>query len=203
MMSRWRGRLATSSSMTGKTAARPRSMRLCPPILTTLASGRIWNRTASPVPASSSSSLREPVTSLAPRSVSSASPVSSASLMSLLACRGSPRAGGSWSDRREPDALQEVSGGGGDGPGRLGVARPAGQRREDRVGDLPGRVDAAEGRLPPPPVDDLTGGDGLGPRGGHPHRQRLGPLVDRQRQQPVRPAAGGAWPQPLFGQQLP
>jgi hypothetical protein len=37
----WRPRLATISSISGATAARPRSMMLCPPILTTFIHGRL------------------------------------------------------------------------------------------------------------------------------------------------------------------
>src|SRR6266446_6174716 len=36
------GRFSTISSISGNTASRPRSMKLCPPTLITLASGRIW-----------------------------------------------------------------------------------------------------------------------------------------------------------------
>src|ERR1700724_1895843 len=68
-----RPRLATISSISGKTAARPRSMKLWPPILTTLAWGRMWMGAGRPVRASSSVSDSEPSTSAWPSSVSSSS----------------------------------------------------------------------------------------------------------------------------------
>jgi hypothetical protein len=66
-----RPRFAEISSIRGNTAARPRSMKLCPPTFTTLASGRIWTSGCSDVRASSASSVRLPETSDWPSAVRS------------------------------------------------------------------------------------------------------------------------------------
>ena len=66
----WRGKFATISSTTGISPARPRSMMLWPPILTTLAQGRMAKSGVSAVARMIDASLREPLTSRLPRSVS-------------------------------------------------------------------------------------------------------------------------------------
>src|SRR5690349_22638013 len=73
MIMTWRARLATTSSMMGKTAARPRSMMLCPPILMTLACGRICTSGPPPVSACSASSVSERSMSALPSCVRSSS----------------------------------------------------------------------------------------------------------------------------------
>src|SRR5215467_1960735 len=57
------GRFSTISSISGSTASPPRSMRLCPPILMTFASGRIWITGCRSSRAISSSSVSLPITS--------------------------------------------------------------------------------------------------------------------------------------------
>src|SRR5262249_29317388 len=57
------GRFSTISSISGSTASRPRSMKLCPPILMTFASGRIWITGCRSSRAISSSSVSLPITS--------------------------------------------------------------------------------------------------------------------------------------------
>src|SRR5215210_2257348 len=85
----WLPRFSTISSIRGKTAARPRSMMLCPPILITLASGRIWMTGLSSVRARSSGSVRLPVTSACPSSFSSSfcKGSSNVHLIQWLCCR--------------------------------------------------------------------------------------------------------------------
>src|SRR5918997_670203 len=80
----WRPRFSTISSIRGKTAARPRSIKLCPPILITFASGRIWMSELSSVRARSSWSVRFPVTSDCPSLVSSSFCIDTSEDMELI-----------------------------------------------------------------------------------------------------------------------
>src|SRR5229473_2768985 len=65
-----RGRLATISSISGMTAARPRSMMLWPPILTTLTHGRIAKSGVSSVARCNVGSVSDSPTSRLPSAVS-------------------------------------------------------------------------------------------------------------------------------------
>src|SRR5205085_5627173 len=135
----WSGRLATSSSMSGNTAARLRSMKLWPPILMTLASGRIRSVGWRPVSAIRASSVSEPLPRAWPSSVRRGW------------SKGSPliRGSGEGSGAGQPDAVERV---GLDLVGRLGrspgpqVAHDGGVHggRDGAAADAGGRVPLGE-----------------------------------------------------------
>src|SRR5262249_8203010 len=83
----WRSRLATISSTTGATAARPRSMMLWPPIFTTLTQGRMAKLGVRSVASWMAASLSDPLTRRRPGSVRMS--------LEVMSCmRGVPRGEG-------------------------------------------------------------------------------------------------------------
>src|SRR5437588_708397 len=108
----WLGRLATSSSITGNTADRPRSIMLWPPILTTLASGRIRTVGCSPVRSSNPSRVSESSTSASPNSVRSESSIRIPSPVGRVTGRSGCRASADTARRtpvtRHPHPLEHV-----------------------------------------------------------------------------------------------
>src|SRR5437763_1727601 len=109
----WSGRLATSSSIIGSTADRPRSIMLWPPILTTLASGRIRTVGCSPVRSSSPSRVSESSTSASPSSVRGESSIRPAPTIDRPAgrsgCGVSPDTTRPTPVTRHPHALKHVA----------------------------------------------------------------------------------------------